>query len=89
MDAQDVASVVIYAEARLGELLRDNKPLRDKESYSKKTSLPSLPPGISKQFSHQAQTIAKKADAFTPAIDDHYSAQAAFFIDSTVRLLKK
>ena len=57
-DAQDVATAVIYAEARLGELLKGIP--RNIESSGRGTieTKPSLPPGINKRTSHQAQTIA-------------------------------
>ena len=48
-DAQDIAEAVIYAEARLGELLKEIPKNRDKESSLRKTSLPSLPEAISNQ----------------------------------------
>lgn len=57
-DGQDAGRAVIYAEAKLGELLKAIPPNRDKQSSSKKTSLTSLPPTINKRASHVAQTIA-------------------------------
>lgn len=56
-DAQDVATAVIYAEARLGELLKSNPPGFTKDNSGKVYQKP-LPQGISKATSHQAQTIA-------------------------------
>lgn len=57
-DGQDAGTAVIYAEAKLGELLAAIPPKRGKQSSPKRTSLPSLPPGVSKRASHQAQTLA-------------------------------
>jgi len=48
---------ILARGAKLGDLLAAIEPKRDKESSSKRTSLASLPPGISKKESHQAQTI--------------------------------
>lgn len=58
-DAQDVAEAVIYAEAKLGELLAAIEPKRIRESSSQRTSLPHLPPGIPYKLSHLAQTLAR------------------------------
>ena len=57
-DGQDMGRALLYAEAKLGELLKEIKPKRDKESSTQRTSLPSLPDGITKKQSHFAQTLA-------------------------------
>jgi hypothetical protein len=57
-DGQDMAEILLDAEAKLGKLLKKIPPKRDKQSSSNRTSLPSLPPGITKKESHKAQTIA-------------------------------
>jgi len=60
-DGQDAGTAVIYAEAKLGELLAaiPNKPKPDGSPRGTfGGSEKSLPTGISKRTSHQAQTIA-------------------------------
>jgi len=54
------ATAVIYAEAKLGELLKAiPKPKFDKPvNGSLRGTTETLPPGVSKRTSHQAQTIA-------------------------------
>jgi hypothetical protein len=61
-DGQDIGEAILWAEAKLGELLkRTVKPRGEKlkGSSTKRTTLPSLPPGITKKESHEAQTLAK------------------------------
>lgn len=65
-DAQDVATAVIYAEAKLGELLKGMPP-RAPIGFAQGNRM-SLPPGISKRTSHQAQTIASNPAIVEEAI---------------------
>lgn len=67
-DAQRMGKAVIHAKAKLGELLAAIPPKRDKQGSSKRTSLPSLPSGISKRTSHQAQAIAANPEKVEAAI---------------------
>jgi len=46
--------LLLYAEARQGARLAAQQPKRDKQGSSKRTSLPSLPPGVNKKQSHIA-----------------------------------
>ncbi len=55
LDGQDLAEVLIDAEAKLGEMLA---AIPDKEASSAK-GIRSLPPGITKKESHFAQEISK------------------------------
>jgi len=55
-DAQDMADVLLEAEAKLGKMLAEIEPKRKKESSTQRTSLPYLPDGITKKESHRAQT---------------------------------
>jgi len=90
-DAQDVASVVIYAEARLGELLRDTerKPIADGSSRGTfGGSAKTLPPGISKQFSHQAQTIAANPDKVERILAEAKEADKIPTPDMVYKLVK-
>jgi len=64
-DAQDVATGVLYAEAKLEELLND-RPEVDRGSRGG-TSKP-LPDGISKKQSHYAQTLADNIDTIEEVI---------------------
>ncbi|MFH1737664.1 MAG: hypothetical protein ABIH23_01560, partial [bacterium] len=73
-DAQDVAEILLDAEVRLGEMLGGIKINPIPDSSQKGTfggSAPSLPPGITKKESHQAQTLAKN-----PEIVELVKAQA-------------
>ena len=65
-DVQDVATGVLYAEAKLGELLKE-VPLTDKRASSAKGTC-SLPEGISKKQSHYAQTLADNIDTIEEVI---------------------
>jgi N6-adenosine-specific RNA methylase IME4 len=58
-DGHICANNLLVAEAKLGELLAVEPPKRAKGSSTQVTSLPSLPPGLTKKESHQAQTIFK------------------------------
>ena len=57
-DGQDAGIAVVYAEAKLGELLEKIPKKYDKLGNTQKTHLPSLPKGIDKKISHEAQTLA-------------------------------
>ncbi len=50
-------------EAKLGGMLAEIEPIRAKESSTQRTSLPSLPPTITKKESHQARGIAGGPDS--------------------------
>jgi hypothetical protein len=61
-DAQGLAEVVIMAKAKLGSLLAATvrpRGERKKGGSSQRTTLPSLPAGITKKESHEAQLVAK------------------------------
>ena len=87
-DGQDMAKIVIYAEAKLGELLKAMPPKRDKQGSSKRTSLPTLPPNISKRTSHQAQTIAANPQAVEAAIQEAIKAETLPTPDKVYKLIK-
>jgi len=61
-DAQDLAEILLDAECRLGEMLAPIPPKRDKQGSTQRTSLPSLPDGIDKKQSHEAQQLSKHRD---------------------------
>ncbi len=67
-DTQDLAEVLLYAEARLGELLGKIERKRNKEGSSKGTSLPSLPGGVNKKDSHYAQKLSKNRDKIAEVV---------------------
>jgi len=64
----------LYAEAKLGELLKgiDKGTSRFKKNSggSLQITTGTLPPGITKQLSHQAQTIANHIDAAIKILDE-------------------
>lgn len=70
-DGQDAGQAVIYAEARLGELLKGiPKPKFDAViNGSLRGTTETLPVGINKKMSHQAQTIASNPDKVQAAIE--------------------
>lgn len=65
-DTQDLAEVLLYAEAKLGALIPP--PKRDKESSSKVTSLHSLPEGINKRQSHYAQQLNRNKEVIAQVV---------------------
>jgi hypothetical protein len=67
-DGQRVAEAVLWAEAKLGELLKAIEPKRDKQSSTQRTSLSSLPEGITKKQSHEAQQLANNPEEIREAI---------------------
>ena len=78
-DGQDAGTAVIYAEAKLGELLAaiPNKPKPDGSPRGTfGGSEKSLPTGISKRTSHQAQTLAKNPEKVEVA-NELYASRVA------------
>jgi hypothetical protein len=57
-DAHVAGTQVVYAEAKLGELLRE---IPDKKASSGGGTC-SLPPNITKKLSHEAQTISNNPE---------------------------
>ncbi len=53
-DTQDLAEELLYAEAQMGDLIKAIPTKRDKHGSSQRTSLPSLPTGVTKKDSHFA-----------------------------------
>lgn len=58
-DGQEIAEIVLDAQGKLGKILSDIPKKRDKQSSTRRTSLPSLPLSITKKESHIAQSVAK------------------------------
>lgn len=85
-DAQDVATAVIYAEAKLGELLKGMPP-RAPIGFAQGNRM-SLPPGISKRISHQAQTIAANPAAVETEIAQAISNGEIPTPDKVYKLIK-
>ncbi len=71
-DAQDVATAVLYAEAKMGELLKAiPKPKFDKQlNGSLRGTTESLPNGITKKQSHYAQALAENQGAIEEVIKE-------------------
>ena len=67
-EGQEFSSLVIYAEARLGEMLAKNP--HKYVSYGRGTieKQKTLPPGVTKRTSHQAQAIAANPEKVEAAI---------------------
>src|SRR3970040_765363 len=65
-DSQSMATALLYAEAKLGELLKNNETSHGGSFDSKK----SLPPGISHKQSHFAQTLAEHKDKIEEVIQE-------------------
>lgn len=65
-DTQDLAEELLYAEARMGDLLSAT-PLPDKRSSSSKGTC-SLPDGIDKKQSHHAQTLSRNMDKIADVV---------------------
>ena len=86
-DGQEMAKVVIYAEAKLGELLKANPPGFTKKNSGKISQNP-LPKGISKRTSHQAQTIAANPAAVETAIAQAISKDDIPTPDKVYKLIK-
>jgi len=59
-----VEIAVLWAETRMGELLEEIPMKRDKESSNKRTSLLSLPPGITHKQSFYAQKLANAREKY-------------------------
>lgn len=85
-DAQDISTAVIYAEARLGELLREIAPKYNLGSPGKTKTLPD---GITKATSHQAQTLASNPEKVERAISEAMEAEKIPTPDMVYKLIKK
>ena len=84
-DGQDMAKVVIYAEVKLGELL---KAIPKKKAASGGGSR-SLPKGITHKTSHKAQTIADNPEIVQAAIDAAIKADTLPTTAQVYKLAKK
>lgn len=85
-DAQDVATAVIYAEAKLGELL---KAMPRQYPLGSPGQTKTLPTGISKRTSHQAQTIAANPTAVETEIAQAISKGEIPTPDKVYKLIKQ
>jgi len=90
-DGQDAATAVIYAEAKLGELLKAiPKPKFDKPvNGSLRGTTETLPPGVSKRTSHQAQTIAANPEKVEKIIAKAIQDEKIPTPDVVYKLIKK
>lgn len=89
-DGQDAGQAVIYAEARLGELLKGiPKPKFDAViNGSLRGTTETLPVGINKKMSHQAQTIASNPDKVQAAIEKAIQEEKIPTPDFVYKLIK-
>ena len=68
-DTQDLAEELLYAEARLGEMLEAiPKQGRNKDYGSSKGTIITLPPGIDKKQSHYAQELSRHEDTIAKVV---------------------
>lgn len=90
-DGQDAATAVIYAEEKLGELLKDEdrKYVGSLEGTNVPKQEKSLPPGIDKRLSHQAQTIASNKDKVEKIIAQAITDEKIPTPDYVYKLIKK
>ena len=84
-DGQDIAAVVIRAEARLGELLQATPRSYPLGSPGQTKTLPT---GISKRTSHQAQTIAANPEKVEQIISDSRGTDKLPTPDMVYKLVK-
>ena len=87
-DAQDVATAVIYAEAKLGELLKAMPKTESARSSRKGKSSRVLPKGITYKASHKAQTIAANPTAVETEIAQAISKGEIPTPDKVYKLIK-
>jgi len=87
-DGQDAGTVVIYAEAKLGEFLDKNKPGFSKDNSGKIRQNP-LPEGIEKKFSHEAQTLSRNTDKVEASIAKSIEAGKIPTPDTVYKDIKK
>lgn len=87
-DGQDAATAVIYAEAKLGELLKATPPQGNNltSSGGRKASLPA---GVSHKTSHQAQTIAANPEKVEKIIAKAIQDEKIPTPDVVYKLIKK
>jgi len=68
-DSQDMATALLYAEAKMGELLKDQTS-RGGSMDGKRGSKPSLPEGITHKQSHFAQRLYENKDLIEDTIKE-------------------
>ncbi len=68
-DSQKMATALLWAEARLGELLDKIKQKYVSSGRGTIEKQPSLPPGINKKQSHYAQQLAKHPEVINEVIE--------------------
>jgi len=88
-DGQDAGISVIYAEAQLGELLEKIPKQYDKLGNTQKTHLSSLPSGIDKKISHEAQTLSKNPEKVEASITKSIEAGKIPTPDTVYKDIKK
>ena len=70
-DGQRVAEAVLWAEAKLGQLLKGiDKKGKTKEYGSLGGTIPTLPEGITKKQSHEAQQLADNPEIIQEVIEE-------------------
>ena len=67
-DTQDLAEELLYAEARMGDMLAAIPQKYNKELGSSGGTQPSLPDGVNKKQSHYAQTLSRNMDKIADVV---------------------
>ncbi len=68
-DTQDLAEILLYAEARLGEMLtKDNRSTGKRTSVGTFAGRETLPDSIDKRQSHEAQELARHQDTIAQVV---------------------
>jgi len=70
-EGREISKLVLDAESRLGELLANTQPKRNKEGSTQRTSLPTLPSGLDKKQSHYAQEIYRHPDVVSKVFEEY------------------
>jgi hypothetical protein len=90
-DAIDITEVILYAESRLGELIKElPKPKFDKKiNGSLRGTTGTLPPGVTKKLSHQAQQTNANEEAAEQLIEEAREKGKAIFPNDISREIRK
>jgi len=82
-DGRNIGEAVLWAKAKLGELLSttvEPRGIKQKGGSTQRTTLPTLPSGITKKQSHYYQQIHKNRDVVEedyPSLEDYNSVRGS------------
>jgi uncharacterized protein YktA (UPF0223 family) len=89
-DGQDIAEIVVDAEVRFGEFLRDIDKSKSYTGFQQRN--PVLPEGVTKKQSHRAQTLAKHINVVEKEKEkarDRGELVTSYNIDKEIKDIKK